>query len=63
MARERPHIVVVRQHSGHGCIITLLLLILAWPLAIVYWILRLIAWMVGLLVDVLTLGRIRHRRP
>jgi hypothetical protein len=62
MSKERPQIVVVRQGGDHGCLITILLLIVAWPLAIVYWILRLIAWVVGVLVDWLTLGPARRRR-
>jgi hypothetical protein len=62
MGKERPQIVVVRQGGDHGCLITILLLILAWPLAIVYWILRLMAWVVGVIVDWLTLGPARRRR-
>ena len=62
MGRERPRIVVVREGGDHGCLITILLLIVAWPLAIVYWILRLIAWVVGVAVDWLTLGPVRRRR-
>jgi hypothetical protein len=49
MGSERPQIVVVRQGGDHGCLITILLLIVAWPLAIVYWILRLMAWGVGVI--------------
>lgn len=62
MAKERPQIVVVRQEGDHGCLITILLLIVAWPLAIIYWILRLMAWVVGSMVDWLTLGPARRRR-
>jgi hypothetical protein len=62
MSKERPQIVVVRQGGDHGCLITILLLILAWPLAIVYWILRLITWGIGVMVDWLTLGPARRRR-
>jgi hypothetical protein len=58
--QERPKIVVVKQ-GDHGCLITILLLIIAWPLAIVYWILRLIAWIIGSAIDWLTLGPIRRR--
>ena len=47
---------MIRQGGDHGCLITILLLIVAWPLAIVYWILRLIVWLVGAIVDWLTLG-------
>ena len=62
MGRERPQIVVVRQGGDHGCLITILLLIVAWPLAIVYWMLRLMAWGVGVMVDWLTFGPARRRR-
>lgn len=63
MTRERPQIVVVRQGGDHGCLITILLLIVAWPLAIVYWLVRLCIWFVGTVVDWLTLGPVRRRRP
>ena len=62
MPRERPQIIIVRQGGDHGCLITILLLIVAWPLAIVYWILRLIAWGIGVTVDWLTGGPLRRRR-
>lgn len=62
MGRERPQIAVVRQGDDHGCLTTILLLVVAWPLAIVYWILRLMAWVVGVIVDWLTLGPARRRR-
>ncbi|MHB8890847.1 MAG: hypothetical protein ACYC65_02245 [Candidatus Limnocylindrales bacterium] len=62
MTRERPQIIVVRRGGDHGCLITILLLIVAWPLAIVYWILRLITWIVGTAVDWLTGGPLRRRR-
>ena len=62
MTRERPHVIVVRQGGDHGCLITILLLIVAWPLAILYWLLRLLAWLVGSLVDWLTGGPLRRRR-
>jgi hypothetical protein len=62
MGSERPQIVIIRQGGDHGCLISLLLLIVAWPLAIVYWILRLMAWGVGTMVDWLTLGPARRRR-
>jgi hypothetical protein len=62
VGRERPRIVVVRQGGDHGCLITILLLIVAWPLAIVYWLLRFTAWVIGVIVDVLTLGPVRRRR-
>jgi hypothetical protein len=62
VGRERPQIVVVRRGGDHGCLITILLLLIAWPLAMVYWILRLMAWIVGSIVDWLTLGPLRRRR-
>ena len=60
--RERPQVVVVHQSDGHGCLITLLLLIIAWPLAILYWLLRLLVWGLRSILDVLTLGAFRRRR-
>jgi hypothetical protein len=62
VSRERPQIVVVHRSEGHGCLITLLLLIIAWPLAILYWVVRMIMWIVGLAIDWLTLGPIRRLR-
>jgi hypothetical protein len=62
LARERPQIVVIRQGGDHGCLITVLLLIVAWPLAILYWVLRLAIWLVGTILDWLTLGPLRRRR-
>ena len=62
MGRERPQVVIVQRGGDHGCLITILLLIVAWPLAIVYWILRVMAWAVGTLVDLLTGGPLRRRR-
>jgi hypothetical protein len=61
MPRERPKIVVVQRHD-HGCLITLLLLIIAWPLAIVYWLIRLVWWVFATAIDWLTLGPLRRRR-
>ena len=60
--RQRPQIVVIRQDRDHGCLITILLLIVAWPLAIVYWIVRLVVWILGAIVDWMTLGPLRRRR-
>lgn len=57
---ERPKVVVVK-HEGHGCIITLLLLIIAWPLAILYWLVRLVWWALTSALDWLTLGPLRRR--
>ncbi len=62
MARERPQVIVIRRGGDHGCLITILLLIVAWPLAIVYWLLRWMAWIVGSMVDWLTGGPLRRRR-
>jgi len=53
---------VVRQGGDHGCLVTILFLVIAWPLAIVYWMLRFMAWVVGVIVDWLTLGPARRRR-
>lgn len=60
--RGRPQIIVVKQGGGHGCIITIILLIVAWPLAIIYWLLRMLGWGIGSLIDWLTLGPLRRRR-
>jgi hypothetical protein len=60
--RERPQIIVIHQKSDHGCLITLILLIVAWPLAILYWIVRLIGWFLGSAVDLITLGPLRRWR-
>ena len=62
MARERPQVIVIRKDGDHGCLITILLLILAWPLAILYWLLRLMAWIVGSTFNWLTGGPLRRRR-
>lgn len=62
MGRERPRVIVVERDRDHGCLITILLLILAWPLAIVYWILRLLGWVLGATVDWMTLGPLRRLR-
>ncbi len=62
MPAERPKVIVIHKGGDHGCLITILLLIIAWPLAIVYWLLRLLAWFVGTIVDLLTLGPVRRRR-
>jgi hypothetical protein len=62
MARERPQVIVRRGDGDHGCLITILLLIVAWPLAILYWLLRLMAWIVGLTFDWLTGGPLGRRR-
>ena len=61
MPRERPQIVVVHR-DDHGCLITLLLLLIAWPLAIVYWLVRMAWWVVASALDWLTLGPIRRWR-
>lgn len=61
MARERPKVIVVKQGGGHGCVITVILAIIAWPLAILYWILRLAGWALGTVLDWLTLGPWRRR--
>jgi hypothetical protein len=62
VSRERPKVVVIHEGGDHGCLITVLLLIVAWPLAILYWIVRLIAWLLGTVFDWLTLGPLRRGR-
>ncbi len=62
MGRERPQVIIVRQGGDQGCLITVLLLIVAWPLAILYWLLRLLAWAAGSTFDWLTGGPVRRRR-
>jgi hypothetical protein len=62
VSRDVPKVIVIKQRSDHGCLITLILLIVAWPLAILYWLFRLVAWAVGTLLDWLTLGPLRRRR-
>lgn len=62
MARERPQVIVIKQGGGHGCVITVILLIIAWPLAILYWLLRMVGWAIGTFFDWLTLGPLRRRR-
>jgi hypothetical protein len=62
MGRERPRVVVVRRGGDNECLVTILLLVIAWPLAIVYWMLRSMAWVLGVIVDWLTLGPARRRR-
>jgi hypothetical protein len=62
MPSERPRVVIVKRNDDHGCLITLILLIVAWPLAIVYWLVRMVAWIVGTAIDWITLGPLRRRR-
>lgn len=62
MPRERPKVIVVKQGGGHGCIITVILILIAWPLAILYWLVRLIGWAIGSTIDWLSLGPLRRRR-
>jgi hypothetical protein len=61
MPRERPRVVVVQRRDDHGCLITLILLIVAWPLAIVYWLIRMVVWLIGTAIDWITLGPLRRR--
>jgi hypothetical protein len=60
MSRERPEVIVIEKGGDHGCVITVILLLIAWPLAIVYWLARLIKWMIGSTIDWLTAGPIRR---
>jgi hypothetical protein len=62
MPRERPQVIVVKSTGGHGCVITVILLILAWPLAILYWLARMLKWAIWTAIDWLTAGPIRRRR-
>jgi hypothetical protein len=62
MRNERPRVIVDRRGDGHGCIITIILLIIAWPLAILYWLARLLVWALRAILDLLTLGFLRRRR-
>ena len=62
MSNERPRVIVVNRGDGHGCVITLILLIIAWPLAILYWLARLLVWALRTILDLLTLGFLRKRR-
>lgn len=62
MSRERPRAVVVKRGGGHGCIITVILLIIAWPLAVIYWLARILTWVVRTALDWITLGVLRRRR-
>ena len=59
--QPRPQVIVVKR-GDHGCIITVILLIIAWPLAVIYWLVRLAAWALGSLLDWVTLGILRRRR-
>jgi hypothetical protein len=61
MGRERPQVIVVKKGGGHGCIITLILLIVAWPLAILYWLARMAGWVIGSAIDWLLAGPWRRR--
>jgi hypothetical protein len=63
MTNERPKVVVIKRGGDHGCIITIILLIIAWPLAILYWLARLATWAIGSALDWVTLGVFRRRRP
>jgi hypothetical protein len=62
MPSERPRVVIVKRNDDHGCLITLILLIVAWPLAIVYWLVRMVVWIIGTAIDWITLGPLRRRR-
>jgi hypothetical protein len=56
-----PKVIVVKQGGDHGCIITVILLIIAWPLAILYWLARMFVWALKTLIDWLTGGPWRRR--
>jgi hypothetical protein len=59
---ERPKVIVVKQGGDHGCVITVILLIIAWPLAILYWVARMLKWAIWSAIDWLTAGPVRRRR-
>jgi hypothetical protein len=59
---ERPKVIVVKQGGHHGCVITVILLIIAWPLAILYWVVRMLKWAIWSGIDWLTAGPVRRRR-
>ena len=61
MMRERPRVVVKRE-GGHGCIITVILLLIAWPLAVIYWLARTLTWAIGTALDWVTMRVLRRRR-
>ncbi len=62
MPTERPKVIVVKQGGDHGCVITVILLIIAWPLAILYWVARMVKWAIWSAIDWLTAGPVRRRR-
>lgn len=62
MPTERPKVIVVKQGGDHGCVITVILLIIAWPLAILYWVVRMLKWAIWSAIDWLTAGPVRRRR-
>ncbi len=62
MPTERPKVIVVKQGGDHGCVITVILLIIAWPLAILYWAARMLKWAIWSAIDWLTAGLRRRRR-
>lgn len=62
MPTERPRVIVVKQGGGHGCVITVILVIIVWPLAILYWVARMAKWAIWSAIDWLTAGPLRRRR-
>ncbi len=62
MPSEPPQVIVIKKGDDHGCIITLLLAIIAWPLAVLYLVIRAVKWVIGTGIDWLTLGPLRRRR-
>lgn len=62
MPSEPPTQVIVKKGDDHGCIITLLLTIIAWPLAVLYLVIRAVKWVIRIGIDLLTLGPLRRRR-
>ncbi len=64
MPSKRPQVAVIKKGDDHGCIITLILAIIAWPLAVLYLFVRAVKWVIRTAIDWLTLGPLRRRgRP
>jgi hypothetical protein len=55
-------VVAIQRGGGHGSIITVIRIIIAWRLAISYWVARLVTWALGAALDWETLGVLRRRR-
>jgi hypothetical protein len=60
MSDDRPKVIVIDKHDDHGCLITILLALIAWPLALIYALFRIVRWAIGTTIDWLTLGPLRR---